>query len=204
MNGKFVVLEGGEGCGKGTQLKLLEAYLKEKGYGVQTTREPGGTVGGEIIRNDLLLHPDVDLLPNTELLLFYASRMELNNRVIVPALERGDVILTDRYDLSTFAYQVYTQGASQEMFKLLSNSVRRPDLAVILEVESIDAALERAKNESGKRDWFESKPLSFHRSVWKAYGEVDKSVSGRVERVPWGSIGEVHEKIVEKVKSILD
>ncbi len=202
MDGKFIVLEGGEGCGKGTQMALLEAYLGKQGYEVQTTREPGGTVGGEIIRNYLLLHPDVDLLPNTELLLFYASRVELNNRVIAPALEMGKIVLTDRYDLSTFAYQVYTQGADTELFKLLSDKVMRPDLAIILDVESIDAALERAKKESGKRDWFESKPLSFHRSVWEAYGQVDNHVSGRVERVPWGSIDEVHKGVIELVENI--
>src|SRR3954471_6536725 len=108
-NGLLVVLEGPEGAGKTTQLRLLADWLGERGRPVIAVREPGGTVVGDEIRR-VLLDPASDILPRSEALLFMASRAQLVEREIRPALERGDVVLVDRFFLATYAYQGVGRG----------------------------------------------------------------------------------------------
>ena len=196
----FIVIEGPDGCGKGTQSKKLRDYLVGKGYEVVVTREPGGTQGGEIIRERLWLHPDVDLDPDTQLLLFYSSRMELNRKVVEPNLREGKVVLTDRYDFSTYAYQVCAQNSNRELFGYLSKSVRRPDLVIILDVDDVSDSLGRAKGVSGQPDWFENKNLEFHMKVREGYRQAPEVFNDNIHIVSFGSIDDVWGR----VKRIVD
>ena len=108
--GKFITFEGGEGCGKSTQVKRLEAFLRGEGYEVLLTREPGGTRLAELVRSLLKDEHEDPPCDRSELLLFLAARAQLVRNVIRPALERGVWVVSDRFSDSTFAYQGYGRG----------------------------------------------------------------------------------------------
>ena len=137
MSGFFITLEGGEGVGKTTQLKLVASVLREKGYNVVTTREPGGTPLGEKIR-EILLKGDVDKMePMTEALLFTAVRYNHYSKVIKPAVERGDIVLSDRYCDTTFAYQGFAHGLGIEKMEELYNLAIgdfKPNLTIVFDL----------------------------------------------------------------------
>jgi len=133
----FITFEGTTGSGKTTQLYLLAEYLKEQGYHVLTTREPGGTPIGDRVR-DILLDPQYsEMQPLTEVLLFSASRAQLVGQVIRPHLERGGVVLCDRYADSTFAYQGYGHGVDLALLRqitTLATGGLTPDLTLYLDL----------------------------------------------------------------------
>ena len=137
MSGFFITLEGGEGVGKTTQAQLVASALREKGYSVITTREPGGTPLGEKIR-EILLKGDVDKMePMTEALLFTAVRYNHYNRVIKPAIERGDIVICDRYCDTTFAYQGFAHGLGIDtMEKLYDLAIGefKPNLTIVFDL----------------------------------------------------------------------
>ena len=136
--GRFITLEGPEGAGKSTHLKLLADKLKAQGIPVLTTREPGGTKLGEAVRG--LLQFDTageSPVPTAELLLFLASRAQLVNNVILPALERGEWVLSDRFCDSTFAYQGYGRGMNVDELRAINGFATQglmPDLTVLLDI----------------------------------------------------------------------
>ncbi len=138
MSGYFITFEGGEGVGKSTQLNLVANRLREKGYDVVVTREPGGTPLGEKIR-EVLLKGDVDKMdPMTEALLFTAIRKNHVSKVIKPALEAGKIIISDRYVDTTFAYQGFAHGLGISKMKELYNLAVGdfyPDLTIIFDVD---------------------------------------------------------------------
>jgi dTMP kinase len=188
MKGLFIVVEGGEGCGKGTQIRKLKEYLESKGREVIVVRDPGQTAAGEEIRS-ILLHSKSPLVSNTQMLLYTAARNQMQEEMIKPALEDGKIVLCDRFDLSTFVYQVTVQGASAELFNALKGFVLRPDLELYLDVENVAEALERARKQSGKYDRFESKTLDFHHKIREGYrGSWAKLIpSGNIEQV-WENV----------------
>jgi len=184
--GVFIAFEGGEGSGKSTQIRLLAAALRDAGIDVVETQEPGATKVGRRIR-DLLLHDDEALVPRAEALLFAADRANHVAKVIQPALDRGDVVLTDRYVDSSMAYQ----GAGRE---LTFDEVRRlsgwatcgltPDLTVLLDIPAA-AGLERARGRTastdGRRyaDKLERESLEFHERVRTAFRGLAEAAPGR-------------------------
>ena len=114
MSGLFISFEGIDGCGKSTQADLLRSYLESKGEQVELLREPGGTALSEQIR-EILLNPNNEKMdPSTESILLSASRAQLTREIIIPALERGNVVICDRYADSTLAYQGYGRGINLE------------------------------------------------------------------------------------------
>jgi dTMP kinase len=161
--GFFIAFEGGEGAGKSTQEGRLAQALEAAGRTVLRTREPGGTPAGEAIRH-VLLSPDFDGLdPRAEALLFAAARGEHVARVIRPALERGDVVICDRYLDSSVAYQGFGRDLGVERVRDLSLWATRdliPDLTVVLD---IDPAVGLSR--FATRDRLESEPLEYHRAV---------------------------------------
>jgi dTMP kinase len=163
MPGYFIAFEGGEGAGKSTQEGLLAQSLVERGHAVVRTREPGGTAAGEQIRH-VLLSPEFEGLdPRAEALLFAASRGEHVARVIRPALERGDVVICDRYIDSSIAYQGYGRDLGPSRVRDLSmwaTGDLLPDLTVVLDVDP-EVGLARF----AQRDRLEAEPLEYHRSV---------------------------------------
>lgn len=159
----FIAFEGGEGAGKSTQEALLAAALTERGHHVVRTREPGGTPAGERIR-EILLSPEFDgLNARAEALLFAAARGEHVARVIRPALDRGDVVICDRYLDSSVAYQGYGRELGVETIRQLSlwaTDDLVPDLTIVLD---IDPAIGLSRLENPDR--MEAEPIEFHRAV---------------------------------------
>lgn len=168
MNGLFIVLEGVEGCGKSTIQKLLADALRAHGLPVRVTREPGGTDAGERIRREVL--HGADLPPEAELLLMLAARADHVTKVIVPALEAGEVVLCDRYELSSFAYQGIARGLGLERVRALNalaTGQLRADLTIVLEVPASVAEARTGRRTS--RDRIESAGAEFHARVAEAY-----------------------------------
>lgn len=166
--GAFIAFEGGEGAGKSTQVRLLHRWLVEAGHTVCVTFEPGDTPVGARLRAILLDHETGDLAPRTEALLYAADRAEHVARVVRPALERGEVVVTDRYLDSSIAYQ----GAGRSLeaddiaqLSLWATGLLRPHLTVLLDLEP-EAGLRRF---DAPADRLEAEPLEFHRRVREGF-----------------------------------
>ncbi|MCF8473549.1 MAG: dTMP kinase [Emcibacter sp.] len=138
IRGKFISFEGGEGVGKSTQVKILADHLVGQGIDVVLTREPGGSVGAEEIRQLLLKGEAVKWDPMTEVLLFYAARVDHLKKIILPALERGQWVITDRYADSTFAYQGAGHGLGHEIIAQIHRITTQdfwPDMTILLDAD---------------------------------------------------------------------
>ena len=170
--GLFVTFEGSEGCGKSTQIRRLAAWLKESGYACLTTREPGGTPSGDRIR-DLLQHAPEGhgLVPEAELFLFAASRAQLVREVIRPALERGDVVISDRFHDSTEVYQGVARRLPADMTRTVNGFAvgeTVPDITFLLDMDAGEAH-RRIQRRDRPADRMESEPLSFYEAVREGY-----------------------------------
>jgi dTMP kinase len=167
--GKLIVFEGAEGAGKTTQIRLLAERLGARGVSAIAVREPGGTPVGDAIR-EILLDPEQQISAATEALLFMASRAELIAREIGPALQQGDVVLLDRFFLSTYAYQIIGRGLPEGDVRAanhLATGSLIPDLTILLDV-SPAKGLERA-DQRGTRDRIERADNHFHERVGDAF-----------------------------------
>lgn len=167
MSGVFVVFEGGDGAGKSTQSRLLAGALRELGHEVVETREPGGTAVGEAIREVLLGAGSEGMAARTEALLFAAARAEHAAALIRPALERGAVVVSDRYLDSSVAYQGAARGLGEQRIADLSRWATEglvPELTVLLEVDP-SVGLHRA----GDANRMEAEPAAFHAEVRAAF-----------------------------------
>jgi len=169
MRGLFITLEGIDGAGKSTHLQWLAAYFRSRGREVVTTREPGGTPLGEALRR-LLLDSEHPIHPETEALIVFAARREHLERVIVPALEAGHVVLCDRFTDATFAYQGGGRGVSETKLSVLEHWVQgrlQPDLTLLFDVP-VEVGRERVSR-AGKLDRFEREHAEFYERVRAAY-----------------------------------
>jgi dTMP kinase len=188
--GRFITFEGIEGCGKTTQLRRCAAALRASGADVTTTREPGGTELGLRLREALLSSAGTPPTPAAELLLYVADRAEHVERVIRPALERGAIVLCDRYADATAAYQGYARGLGLERVLALHAAPPldlQPDRTVLFDLD-VDAALGRARRReaggaSGGEDRFENEALAFHRRVREGYLELARRDPDRIRVV---------------------
>lgn len=161
--GVFICLEGGDGAGKSTQSKLLCEWLKSLGHSVLLTREPGGTRAGQQMREILLDPATGELSPRAEALLYAADKAQHVDHVIMPALERGEVVVTDRYVDSTLAYQGAGRAIPEEELAAIARWATcdlRPHLTVLLDQEP-DHGLDRFTG----RDRIEGEPVEFHQRV---------------------------------------
>ena len=168
--GCFIVMEGGEGVGKTTQWQCLTHGLERAGHRVVALREPGGTPAGDMLRG-VLLDPSSTLAPATEALLFAASRAQLVESVIRPALEQDAVVLVDRFLLSTYAYQGAGRGMPLDTLRAINAAATgdiAPDLTLLLTM-SLDEALQRM-TERGSADRMEREDRAFHSRVHRAFG----------------------------------
>ncbi|WP_375500496.1 dTMP kinase [uncultured Jatrophihabitans sp.] len=170
MSGVFVAFEGGEGTGKSTQIALAAAWARELGRTVVETREPGGTALGVELRG-LVLDPDGQVTPRAEALIYAADRAHHVDTVIVPALERGDVVLTDRYVDSTLAYQGAGRGISDaSTLTSWATGGLLPHLTVLLDLPPA-LGLARA-GQRARLDRLESASLAFHETVRERFREL--------------------------------
>ena len=179
MTGRFITFEGPEGSGKSTQIRLLAEKLGAQGIEVSCAREPGGTASGEAIRN-ILQHDAVDehLDERAELLLFTASRAQLMKQVILPALERGEWLLCDRFIDSTMAYQGFARGMDIDTLDRINDFAihgRRPDLTLLLDLDierGFDRLEARYAGGSETADRFEREAMDFHGRVREGYRKL--------------------------------
>lgn len=165
-NSAFIVFEGGEGSGKSTQAKALSAQLRRVGFNVVLTHEPGGTLLGNKLRRWLKWGRGVTT--QTELFLFLASRSQLVTKVIRPALDRGEIVICDRFDASTFAYQGYGRGMNLAFLETINSFVTdglSPDLVILLDLD-VEKGLKRKRM---RLDCFEREEFAFHHRVRDAY-----------------------------------
>jgi dTMP kinase len=170
--GKFITLEGGEGVGKSTNLATVEALLRNRGVDLCVTREPGGTVLGEAIRELLLSNGGGAPLPKAELLLIFAARAQHIEAVIEPALLAGQWVLCDRFTDATYAYQGYARRLPLDVIEALEKLVQgdlRPDLTVLLDLPPA-VGLERA-SQRAQLDRFEQESQAFFERVRQGYLE---------------------------------
>lgn len=199
----FITFEGPEGSGKTTQIQLLAEWLRGKGLGVVTTREPGGTRIGNGIRSLLLDVAHTEMTERTETLLFNAARAQIVHEVIRPALQAGKVVLCDRFADSTLAYQGYGYGQDrQELARIIRYATGglTPDLTLYLDVKP-EVGLARKQAGSGQ-EWnrLDARTVAFHRAVQAGYQAL---ISGEPER--WQVIDSdqpaqaVHRAIVQVV-----
>ncbi len=183
----FITFEGSEGCGKSTQVRLLAARLTNAGVPFLLTREPGGTPIGEKIRDLLQFDPiSAAMTPETELLLFEASRSQLVREKIIPALDQGKVVISDRFADSTTVYQGVARRLDGEMVGHL-NAVAVgptwPDLTFILDVdvETARARMLRRVRPAGAPDRMEQEPQKFYEDVCDAYRELAQREPRRIQ-----------------------
>ncbi len=166
----LITFEGVEGSGKTTQVELLSEYLQGKGYHVVKTREPGGTAFGEALRR-ILLQQEQRVLPLSELLIFMAVRAQHMEEVIMPALERGAVVLCDRFADATYVYQGYGRGVDFGIISTLNRLVTKgvtPNLTVLLDCE-VETGLGRKLAGNGRQDRFEEEEAAFHERIRQGY-----------------------------------
>jgi dTMP kinase len=203
--GVFITFEGSEGCGKTTQIKSLSNKLKTLGKNVEITREPGGTQIGESIRHLLQDPLNTDkITPITELLLFSACRAELSERIIKPALARGDFVVCDRFYDSTYVYQGIGRSLNLsyiEQLKTISVGTLIPDLTIILDLNA-STGLERAENrQSGTLDRIEAESLQFFEKIRQGYLDLAKSEPERFFIIDGSlSVQEIESIIWDEVK----
>jgi len=165
-SGIFIVFEGIDGCGKTTQKDLLADFLSQKGYPVETTREPGGTLLGELIR-ELVLNPKYqEMFPLAETLLYLTDRAQHVGQKIIPALKAGRIVISERYTDSTLAYQGFGRGLDQAMLNQLNNLVTqglKPHLTILLDIPPEIARIRLVSRKPGLQlDRLEQEKLVFY------------------------------------------
>jgi dTMP kinase len=208
--GLFITLEGLDGSGKTTQIKRLAIWLEKRGLKPLITRQPGGTVTGDRIREILLDSRSTGVAPMAEMALMFADRAQAIAEVIEPALEAGKIVLCDRFTDSTEAYQGGGRGlgseAVLELHRLVCGNLQ-PDLTLLL-LPSFDASLARARRrntreeaQTGKNEnRFEQEQDAFHFRVWEKYREIAAREPERVVLIAGDlSTDEIHEQIAEAV-----
>ncbi len=174
--GLFITLEGGEGSGKSTQSKRLQAILESEGHSVVITREPGGSPGAEAIRS-LLVTGETDRWDGmTEALLLFAARRDHVERTIKPALDRGAIVICDRFTDSTMAYQGYGHDLGREpveqLNKIALNDIK-PDITLILDL-AVEEGLKRAVSRGGDEQRYEDMDVAFHHRLREGFIDISK------------------------------
>lgn len=170
----FITLEGPEGSGKSCQIPGLADYVRQLGYEVLTTREPGGTAIGDQVRQVIMNLKNTEMNPRTEILLFCAARAQLVDQVIRPALERGVVVISDRYGDSSLAYQGYGHSLDLAMLRRIlafATGGLKPDLTLLLDVD-VEEGLRRRRSSGGEWNRLDAYEIEFHKRVRQGYYEL--------------------------------
>lgn len=207
---RFITFEGGDGTGKSTQVKALERYLAARGRSFVSTREPGGTPLGNLIRQALLEVGDQPIGSPTELFLYLADRAQHVRDVILPALESGKIVLCDRYTDSTLAYQGYGRGIDlkvlPELNRIADHGVK-PDLTILFDCP-VEIGLSRIARRlaehdvgTGRKDRFDSEKADFHEKVRAGFLALARAEPDRFRIIDAArSVVEV----TQEIKSLID
>ena len=205
MTGVFITFEGGDGAGKTTQLQLLVSWLEQHGHSYVLTREPGGTdVGAEL--REIILHRKGFLAPRAEALLYAADRAHHVHTVVRPALERGDVVVQDRFFDSSVAYQGAGRVLSESEVRDLSLWAvedLRPNLTIVLDVPA-DVARARRDSSRDVYDRLEAEADDFHERVREAYRRLADEEPERIVIID-GQLpaDEIHQQVIDRVGKLL-
>jgi dTMP kinase len=206
MSGLFITFEGVEGCGKSTQIKLLQTHLEDVGFDTVLTREPGGTPVAERIRALLLDPENAELLPMAELLLYSAARAQHVGECIRPAMDAGKVVLCDRFVDSTTAYQGAGRemgGAVLETLHELSTGGLMPDVTFLLDLP-VEVGLSRAESR-GAADRLEQESVAFHQRVRDGFLALAQSEPKRIAVVDAaGAIDAIAGEITTRLAPFLE
>jgi|TARA_Y100000310_G_scaffold170442_2_gene170626 dTMP kinase len=205
QRGTFIVLEGGEGSGKDTQIALLKESLGEEK--AIFTREPGGTVIGEQLRSLLMSKESTGMFVEAEILLFLAARAQLLNEVIIPALESGKNVISNRFGLSTIAYQIYGRVRLDylDFLTRLSKAIvgtYEPDLYVFLDVTP-EVGLKRIGERKDEMTRFDEEKLEFHKRLRNGYKKHIEDTASYICIDADKSIEEIQKEISKKVTEVL-
>jgi dTMP kinase len=180
----FITFEGGEGAGKSTQVRLLKEWLTEQGISVVTSREPGATHGGELIRNLLVQGEQNRWDAETDVLLFMAARRDNLTKIIWPETQKGTWVLCDRFQDSTLAYQCFGRGLERTRVEAVYHFIAgnfKPDLTFLLDIDprlGVERAL-KGKNRATHENRFENFDFSFHETLQAAYHTLAKEEPDR-------------------------
>lgn len=199
--GLFITFEGADGCGKTTQIKLLDEYLRNNGFRTLLTREPGSKGLGVKLR-EILLNYDGEVSSKCESFLFLADRAQHVDCIIKPALEEGVIVLCDRHTDSTVAYQGYGRGLDIEQIHYLNNLATgglKPDLTIMFDVD-----VETSQSRVGaEKDRMESAGIKFFERVRQGFLEIAKAEPERVKVInSTQTIEEIHKQVLDEYKRI--
>lgn len=206
MSGTFITFEGGEGSGKSTQIALLADVLGKTGLDCIKTREPGGSDNAERIRS-LLVSGDKDAWdPLAETVLFYAARLDHVSRLIKPALDRGSVVLCDRFADSTAVYQGIGKGLTEDYVRMLQRMLMgnfTPDLTLIFDIDP-ETGLKRAASRANDETRFEKMDMEFHRKIRTGFLAIAEREPHRCAVINAAlTVGEVQAQVMTAVRQHL-
>ena len=200
-NGLFITFEGADGCGKTTQIRLLDEYLRNNGYNTLLTREPGSKGLGEKLR-EILLNYDGEVSSTCESFLFLADRAQHVDCIIKPAIKEGKIVLCDRHTDSTVAYQGYGRGLDIEQIQSLNNIATgglKPDLTIVFDVD-IETSMQRVGSE---KDRMESSGIEFFNRVRNGYLDIAKKEPERVKVINSSdTIENIHKQVLELIQKL--
>ena len=206
-DGLFITFEGIDGTGKSTQLSRAVRYIRKCGHPVFVTREPGGTRTGERIREILLASKTRKLAPLAELALMYAARAQLLEEHVRPALARGDVVVSDRFNTASFAYQGYGRELGIDAVRAFDEVIcgrTQPDLTIILDLDpeiAMGRALGRGTRKRSRLDRIEAQGLAFHRRVRAGYLAIANGTPNRIKLV---SADQSIEAIQTEIRTLIE
>lgn len=205
MKGLFITVEGTDGAGKSTQIQLLTDYLKSKGRNVILKREPGGTDISEKIRELILDVNNKEMSDVAEALLYAASRAQLVHQVIKPALDKGEVVICDRFVDSSIVYQGIARGLGKNMVEEINRFAIdgiMPDITLFFDLSPEIGIIRKMQDQ--KLDRMESEKLDFHLKVYEGYKTLTNMYSDRIRRIDANmTIEEVHKQVLDAIKDFI-
>lgn len=206
MNGKFIVFEGPDGSGKTTILKNVNEILISKGYKTNLLREPGGTFISEKIRDIIIDNENINMDAKTEALLFAASRAQLVSEKIKPFIDAGEIILCDRFVLSSLTYQGVGRGLGIDEIKAINDFATgglKADLTVFFNIDYKDALIRKRANFTADR--LENEEFDFHKKIYDAYLDMAKLYQDEICEIDASkSIDEVSKSALDLILNILE
>ncbi len=205
MSGLFITMEGTDGAGKTTQINMLRDYFINKGYKVVCTREPGGTPISEKIREIILDKNNGEMCDITEALLYAAARAQHVRDVILPALNEGGVVISDRFLDSNLVYQGFARSMGERLIKNINRYAvgdLEPDITFFLKLKPEDGIARKEKQ--AELDRMEAESFNFHQRVYDGYVHLSRKNKSRIKTIDaLMSVEDIHNAIVEGVEKLL-